>query len=182
MNYKKDRAVCAVPSRALCKRRGLFSCLFSFLFRSPRSSGLVPLVGEFGRRPSSGGAIVVFASLRRSILFLSITGNGRLGRRVFAMRGSGIGRSHQALLAVADQILASCFLQGLTYQVSVLRSIVLQQCPLQLLFVVVGCHVNGLHGQRVDAGVIHHRGRRSWCGVIILHLFGGISVFLQAER
>ena len=116
----------------------------------------LPLLSFFvASRPSAG-----FAG-RGSGALSSLLAGG-LGRRFPGRRalagGTGRDGADQALGAGADQILPVGGQQGLLDQIIVLGVAVLDQRPLHGLLVGVGGHVDPLHGARVQAGVIHHRG------------------------
>ncbi len=60
-------------------------------------------------------------------------------------------------------------------------TVILKQGALQLLFVVVGGNVDGLHIHGVYSRIKHHRRGGSGGGIVVLHLFGGVMIPLEAE-
>ena len=65
--------------------------------------------------------------------------------------------AHKAFFVKADKVLASKLYECLSYQGSVLGTVVLLKRALKLLFVIVGCHVNGLHSERIKSRSEHNR-------------------------
>ena len=105
----------------------------------------------------------------------------RSGLPVFPGGRSSARRAHQALGAKADEIGSPCLGESLANQVGVLGAVELEQGPLELLFVVIGDHVDGLHIQGIDARVEHDGGGGAGGGVVVLDLLGGVVIPLEAE-
>ena len=96
-------------------------------------------------------------------------------------RGTASGRTHQALRAKANEIGTPHFGQRLPDKIGILRAVILKQSALELLFVVIGHHMDRLHVHRIDPRIEHDRRGCAGGRVVVLHLLGSIVVPFQAK-
>ena len=80
--------------------------------------------------------------------------------------------AHEAPFPVTDEVLSACTLERFPDERGVLGAIILQKCPLQLLFVIIGADVYLLLREGVDTRIIHHGRDGSRSGIKVLHLLG----------
>ena len=107
------------------------------------------------------------------LLFLSFAGSGLF----FALC-----RAHEALSAVADQILAPGRYERFAHEPGVFGVGILQKRSLHRLFVRIRRDVHVLHRDGIDARVVHAGADRAGRGVKILHLLGAGVVRFQIQR
>ena len=62
----------------------------------------------------------------------------------------------EAIFRVADTVLPAELYEGFAHEGSVLRSVILQECSLELFFVIIGSDVDLFHSKRVYAGIKHN--------------------------
>ena len=93
-------------------------------------------------------------------------------RKVNFFRSLGL---DQAILLETNKIGAAGAGERLHHQVVIFGVAVLNEGALQRLLVRVLGHIHGLHGQRVQLGVVHARGQRPRRGIEILHLLGVVA-------
>ena len=84
----------------------------------------------------------------------------------------------QTLRAIADQIRTMGSTQCLRTKGVVLRIIILKQCPLKCLVVGVLCHIDRLHGVRIQLRIEHTGGNGARGGIKVLHLLRANVIFL----
>ncbi len=87
--------------------------------------------------------------------------------------------SDECLRAFADEVGAAGLDQGFAHFLAVLGLVEMEQGALQALFFLAPGDVDLLHGQRVDAGVVHAGGDCARCGVEILHLVGDKALLVE---
>ncbi len=96
-------------------------------------------------------------------------------------RGSPTRGLDQTLGTEADEVGPPCLGKRLADQIGVLGAIELQKGSLELLFVVVGDHVDGLHVQGIDARVEHDGGGGAGGGVVVLDLLGSVVISFETQ-
>ena len=87
-------------------------------------------------------------------------------------------RRYQTLSAIADQNCTMGSTQRLRTKGVVLRIIILKQCPLKCLVVGVLCHIDRLHGVRIQLRIEHTGGDGTRGGIKVLHLLRANMIFL----
>ncbi len=159
-----DLSVLGAPKSTTVSAVVLFSFLFLF-------SGSVAIGFTL-----CGLSVKAIVSANR----LSIAAHAPLSFATGTVTRSSAGRCcrDQTLRAIADQICTMGSMQCLRTKGVVLRIIILKQCPLKCLVVGVLCHIDRLHGVRIQLRIEHTGGDGARGGIKVLHLLRANVIFL----